>query len=134
ICTDYGSRRLRQALFARCDVDRIAGFDNRRAIFPVHRSVSFVLVTATAGPATRRIACRFGETDPSALEEFRPAAELTLPALERLSGDALTIPQLRAERDLQILERATASFPALAESWGVRFGRELNATDDRGLL
>src|SRR6185369_1456017 len=118
LCTDHGSRRLRQALFARCDVDRIAGFENRRAIFPVHRSVRFVLLTATAGSATRRIACRFRETDPAMLEEFRPAAELTLPALERLAGEALTIPQLRVERDLQILERATASFPPLVESWG----------------
>jgi Eco57I restriction-modification methylase len=134
LCTDHGSRRLRQALFARCDVDRIAGFDNRRAIFPVHRSVRFVLLTATAGSATRRIACRFGETDPAMLEEFRPAAELTLPALERLSGDALTIPQLRTARDLEILERAAASFPPLVKSWDGRFGRELNATDDRGVL
>ncbi|HEY7169292.1 MAG TPA: N-6 DNA methylase [Vicinamibacterales bacterium] len=134
LCTDHGSRRLREALFARCDVDRIAGFDNRRAIFPVHRSVRFVVLTATAGSATRRIACRFGETDLAALEDFRPAATLTLPALARLAGDALTIPQLRVERDLQILERATASFPPLVESWDARFGRELNATDDRGLI
>jgi hypothetical protein len=90
LCTDHGSRHLRHALLSRCDVDRIAGFDNRRAIFPVHRSVRFVVLTATAGSATRRIACRFGETDPAALEAFRPAAELTLPALERLSGAAPT--------------------------------------------
>jgi len=134
ICTDYGSRRLRQALFDRCDVDRIAGFDNRRAIFPVHRSVSFVLVTATAGAVTRRIACRFGDTDPAALEEFRPAAELTRAALERVAGDALTIPQLRTACDWEILERATVSFAPLAEGWSARFGRELNATDDRGVL
>jgi hypothetical protein len=134
LCTDHGSRRLRQTLLVRCDVDRIAGFDNRRAIFPVHRSVRFVLLTATAGSATRQIACRFGETDPAALEEFRPAADLTLSALERLSGDAVAIPHLCTERDLQILERATASFPRLAESWDARFGRELNATDDRALL
>jgi len=134
LCTDHGSRRLRQALFERCDVDRIAGFDNRRAIFPVHRSVRFVLLTATAGSATQRIGCRFGETDPAMLEEFRPAAELTLAALERLSGDALTIPQFRTARDLQIVERAAASFLPLMESWNARFGRELNATDDRGVL
>jgi hypothetical protein len=134
LCTDYGSRRLRQALFGRCDVERIAGFDNRRAIFPVHRSVRFVLLTATAGSTTRRIACRFGETDPATLEEFRPAAELTLTALQRLSGDALTIPQLRAARDLQLLERAAACFPPLLDGWGARFGRELNATDDRGVF
>lgn len=134
LCTDYGSRRLRQTLFGHCDVERIAGFDNRRAIFPVHRSVRFVLLTATAGSATRRITCRFGETDPAALEDFRPAAELTLPALERLSGDALTLPQLRTGRDLQILERTSASFRPLIESWSARFGRELNATEDRGVL
>ena len=90
------ARRLRQALFGRCDVDRIVGFDNRRGDLSDSSQRPFVLVTATTGSATRRIACRFGETDPATLEEFRPAAELTMTALHRLSGDALTIPQLRA--------------------------------------
>ena len=55
--------------------------------------------------------------------------------LERLTGDELAIPDLKDPIDLAIAERAAALFPPLgsAAGWGARFGRELNATDDRGV-
>jgi hypothetical protein len=140
LAIDGGSARLRRHLLARCDVDAIVGFDNRRAIFPVHRSVRFLLLTGTPGSATRRIACRLGESDPSALErdgaaDFYPL-QLAPSALDRLSGQDLTIPWLASPTDLAIAERAAVLFPPLgsAGGWHGRFGRELNATDDRGLF
>ena len=59
---------------------------------------------------------------------------MTPALLEKLSGDDLTLPDLRTPLDLAIAERANTLFPALgaATGWGVRFGRELNATEDRG--
>ena len=58
---------------------------------------------------------------------------MTPDLLERLSGDALTIPDVRTPIDLAILERAVSLFPPLGskQGWGATFGRELNATDDR---
>ena len=58
---------------------------------------------------------------------------LTPALLERLSGDGLTIPDIRAPIDLSIVERAASLFPPLGSDagWRARFGRELNATDDR---
>ncbi|HEY2905700.1 MAG TPA: N-6 DNA methylase [Vicinamibacterales bacterium] len=139
---DRGSAALRRMLLSRSDVDAIVGLDNRRGVFPIHRSVRFVLVTATAGSPTRTIACRFGEHDPASLEQIgdEPAATsawfkiaITAPLLERISGDELTIPWLEQPTDLSISERAAALYPALgsAAGWRARFGRELNATDDK---
>src|SRR5207302_6059535 len=53
--------------------------------------------------------------------------------LERVSGSDLAIPDLRTAMDVQILDRACALFPPLGDdrAWAARFGRELNATDDR---
>jgi len=53
--------------------------------------------------------------------------------LERLSGDTLTIPWLKAPIDLAIAERSAALFPRLGSDhgWSAQFGRELNATEDR---
>jgi hypothetical protein len=53
--------------------------------------------------------------------------------IERVSGPALAIPDARAPIDVAILDRAAALFPALGapDGFGARFGRELNATDDR---
>ena len=142
LATDHGSSRLRSRLLGRCDVDALVGFDNRRGVFPIHRSVRFLLLTATAGSPTRTIACRLGEHDPAVLEgigdepaDVNPSFPLriTTALLERISGAELTIPDLRSAVDLAIAERAATLFAPLGShaGWTAHFGRELNATDDR---
>ena len=139
LASDSGSAALRRLLFHRCDVDELAGFDNRRALFPIHRSVRFVLVTASVGGSTTRMTCRLGLEDPAALESTTgdasatsPLVHLTPDVLRRLSGDDLAVPYFRTAVDLAIAERAAALFPRLGADagWRARFGREVNATDD----
>jgi len=142
LATDQGSANLRRALFSTCDVDALVSVDNRRGIFPIHRSVRFLLLTASPGRATDRIACRLDLDDPAELERLgdEPASSadwfpvwLSPATIERLSGPDLVIPALRTPTDLAIAERAAALFPPLGDAagWSARFGRELNATDDR---
>ena len=142
LATDHGSAALRRRLLSECDVDTLVGFDNQRGVFPIHRSVRFLLVTATKGSPTRAIACRLGERDAAALEtagEEPPATSpwfsvhITPELIHRLSGDDLAIPDLRTATDVAIAERAAALFSPLGSElgWSARFSRELNATDDR---
>jgi hypothetical protein len=142
--TDHTSAPQRRALMSRASIDTISGFDNRRAIFPIHRSVRFLICTSTVGGPTGHIACRFGISDPSELESIPDSGDragkrafgitLTPSFLESVGGERLVIPDLRHGMDLRILERIVHNVPRLGASagWGVRFGRELNATDDRG--
>lgn len=141
LATDHGSARIRRMLFSRCGVDGFVGFDNRRAVFPIHRSVRFLLVTATKGAPTQRFGVRLGEVDPAVLDaagmgDEPYSLELSTALLASLSGGELAIPFVRSQRDLSIAERAAGLFPPLGSSrgWGARFGRELNATDDRSLF
>jgi hypothetical protein len=142
LAMDHGSAPLRRTLFATSNVDALVGIDNRRGVFPIHRSVRFLLLTASPGHATERIACRLDLDNPTELERLgdEPAdaapwfpVRLTPAMLERLSGPDLAIPSLRGSTDLAIAERAAALFPPLGADagWRARFGRELNATDDR---
>ena len=142
LAIDRGSAALRRMLLSRSDVDAIVGLDNRLGVFPIHRSVRFLLMTATAGAPTRKIACRFGEHETASLERIdeEPAATsswfnvaITTPLLERISGDELTIPWLETPKDLSVAEHAAALYPPLGSErgWHIRFGRELNATDDK---
>jgi hypothetical protein len=141
--TDHTAASLRRHMLSATNVDTITGFDNRRAIFPIHRSVRFLLCTATAGTSTDRIACRFGIDDAGELEHFPDSGEnttdgpgsiaLTRAFITALSGPGATIPELRAQLDLRILERLVSHVPRLGDThgWNAKFGRELNATDDR---
>jgi hypothetical protein len=142
LATDHGSGPLRRLLFSRSDVDAIVGIDNRRGVFPIHRSVRFLLVTASAAEATSSIACRLDLDDPAQLEALgdEPVqtsawfpVRLTPTLLERVSGPDLAIPAVRTGNDLAIVERAAALFRPLGspDGWAVHFGRELNASDDR---
>ena len=100
-------------------------------------------MTATAGAPTRKIACRFGQHETASLERIdeEPAATsswfnvaITTPLLERISGDELTIPWLRnAGRTCpspSTRRRFIRHFGS-ERGWHIRFGRELNATDDK---
>jgi hypothetical protein len=68
LATDHGCAALRRQLLSDSNVDPLVGFDNHQAVFPIHRSVRFLLLTATAGSPTESIACRLGERDPASLE------------------------------------------------------------------
>jgi hypothetical protein len=138
IASDAGAAPLRRHLFERAAVDEITGLDNRAGIFPIHRSVRFVLLTCTAGRSTDAVRCRFGLTNPDELDRSDATAPapvvLTRRFLARLSGDDdLGIPELADATELRIVERISARVPRLAaaDGWGVQFGRELNASDDR---
>ncbi|MCA1583721.1 MAG: N-6 DNA methylase [Acidobacteria bacterium] len=143
LATDHGSAHLRRALLTSKAVDSLLGFDNRRAIFPIHRSTRFLLVAGSNSGETRRLRCRFGLDDPSVLDRLAdnggedPAPTYPIhfdrALLERWDPQALAIPELADARDLSILATVCATVPALGQAlgWHVRFGRELNATDDR---
>ena len=142
LVSDVGTAPLRRHLFNQAAVDSVTGLDNRARIFPIHRSVRFVLLTCTTGEPTTGISCRFGVSRPETLEsdEGREApGRIHLPRqfLARVSGsEDLGVPELLTTRDLLILERLTATLPCSADpdGWHLRFGRELNASYDRESL
>jgi hypothetical protein len=140
LLTDESSGVLRRRLFDECLLDGVIGFDNRRRIFPIHRSVRFALLTASTAGRTDAVGCRLGETDADVLDRLDPESGFTVTVtrnlLERVSGPDLAVPHLQTREDLVLTERLYARLPALGASagWQARFSRELNATEDRELF
>ena len=134
IGTDRGSALLRRHLFDRTAIDTWLGFDNRNRIFPIHRSMRFVLLsTANSGQTdTLRFQCALG--DPAALDAEHDGTVLRIARsrLESWSPD-LCVPEVPNATALAILSGISSHVPALGDAtgWNVQFGRELNATDDR---
>lgn len=135
IATDRGSTALRRHLFERTSIDSWIVFDKRRRIFPIHRSVRFVLMSTTNGGSTTALRCRSGVTDPAELHSGGEQATLTIARsrLESWNPEHLTIPDIPDTAALSVLTDITDRVPPLSApgGWNARFGRELNATDDR---
>jgi hypothetical protein len=159
LAADHGSARLRRRLLESCDLDTLVVFENNRAIFPIHRSTRFALLSATTGRPTRAVRCRFGERDPAVLDTIDPLrphhAEdsadtrgtrgtdrqhsglvMTVDLLRHISGEGLAFPDARTDTDISLLERLHTAHPALGspDGWHAKFGRELNVTLDRELF
>lgn len=136
IATDDGSSLLRRRLLEHTTIDTWLGFDNRDRIFPIHRSTRFVVLTTTNDGDTTTLRYRCRLTDPAVLARddlFRDAAEISRSRLAALTPDRLTIPDVAHPSALSILTGIADRVPTLSDAagWNVRFGRELNATDDR---
>ena len=140
LASDSGSSPLRTALLERCGIDALLSFENREAVFPIHRSLRFVVLTATTEAARPEVPCRLGLRSPSWLDRVPDegavpdAVVLPVSLIRRISGPDLAIPALETAADRDLAAHLFSAAPALGDphGWAVRFGRELNATDDRG--
>ena len=136
--SDQGCARLRLALMDRTAIDTFVTVENRNALFPIHRGLKFLLLAATTGERTKTIPCRSGIQSTTDLERIPDvgddrAVDVPRGIVEKFSGEQLAIPEVSSTEDVAIVGRTVFRFAPLAsaEGWGVRFGRELNATDDR---
>ncbi len=137
--SDHGCAALRRHVLDRTAVETFVTLDNREQLFPIHRSLRFLLLGGTTGGATPSIPCRFGVTSPAALEapdddpDDRSIVFVRRSLVARLSGDQDAIPELPTPLDVELVSRLVHAIPALGDpdGWRLSFGRELNATDDR---
>lgn len=142
IATDHGSAALRRRLFDRCALDTWLGLDNKARIFPIHRSMRFVVIAGSQGGGTRVLKFRSGVNDPAALDRYASDARhdegdqwlsVSRSRLEAWDPEQLTVPAVTSATALAILCAVSTAAPPLgaAHGWHARFGRELNATEDR---
>ncbi len=133
LLTDHGCAVLRHHLFERCTVDAVIGFDNRDALFPIHRGVRFSLVTASTGGSTTELQSRAGIRSAAVLDDVPDegsvpdTVRVPMTLVRRFSGPSLAVPELPQAYDRAILARILSVAPHLGsdEGWQARFGREL---------
>ena len=104
IGTDHGSALLRRHLFDRTAIDTWLGFDNRRRIFPIHRSMRFVLLSMASEGQTDTLRFQCALSDPAALDADHegPSLKITRSRLESWSPD-LSIPEVPDATALAVL-------------------------------
>ncbi len=145
LAVDDGATALRRRLLDRTSLETLVGLDNAEALFPIHRGVRFLVIVAKAGGQTREVRARFGVKTAAQIDDLPdredPAESaypirLTLNGLGTVGGRTRRFPDVRSDRDLELLQHVASIGPALGsrEGWNVQFGRDLNATDDRESL
>ena len=139
IGADHGCGALRRHLLDATSVDSWVVAENRTGLFPIHRGLKIILLTLTNAGSTPAIPVRAGIHRASQFDELPDAEKdpesvpVTRTLIERLCGQPLAIPDVRCSHDVSVAARIAYAYPAARETlgWNLRFGRELNATDDR---
>jgi hypothetical protein len=137
--TDQGCRPLREMFFERSEIDFLYGFENRRAVFNIHRSFKFVLFGARKGGKTDRFRCCFMEHDPERLPAIDAnALEMGVEQVRKFSPDTLSVMEFKSQRDIDITTKIYGDWPLLGEklegTWNVTFRSELHMTNDSHLF
>lgn len=146
LAVDDGAAALRARLLDDARTDTLVGLDNSAGLFPIHRGLRFAALVTSPGGTTREIRARFGVRTKDELDALSDGREtggesessypirLSPAAIRAIGGTTRRFPDLRRKDDLGLLERLARAFPRLGDShsWAARFGRELNATEDRG--
>lgn len=143
LAADDGATALRRRLFDEGTVDTVVGLDNSAGLFPIHRGLRFLVIVANPGGAPRETRARFGVRTAQDLETLPDSdgagdasafpVRLTRETIAAVGGPARRVPDVRRVADLRWLERLAHAHPPLGhpDGWVLRFGRELNATEDR---
>src|SRR5262249_11871180 len=133
-----GATGVRQLYLTRMALSRCFSFENRRALFEIHRSFKFANVVAQRkATGTEAFQAAFYLHDDEWLfSEDRSDRELllyTLDFVRRTGGDYLSFLELRSKKDLEVAEACFARgepFGQVCDRFQIQLGRELNMTDD----
>ena len=143
LAADDGAASLRRRLLRSDRIDTIVGLGNGAGLFPIHRGLRFMVLVASPGLEPRTIPSRFGVRTAAEIDELPGADEPGIPSrfparldaetIRIAGGASLRIPDVRNQGDLEWLVAQCRRFPAIGDpaGWNLRFGRELNATEDR---
>jgi len=135
IYTDQGCQPLRELFFSRSRIEFLYCFENRRAIFNIHRSFKFVIFGTQKGGSTNRFKCAFMEHDPEGLPAIdADALKMSVKQVRKFSPDTLSVMEFKNQRDIDISGKLFERAPLLGEegptNWNVRFSIEFMSNTD----
>lgn len=133
--TDKGSTPLRQLIFDHSHLEFIYCFENKKAIFNIHRSFKFILIGLQKGGPTDRFKCSFMEHEPDRLADIEKGAlVLDVANLRKFAPDTLTVMEFSSQREVDITERLFADHLLLGHQskydWNADFSIEFMTNTD----
>lgn len=134
IWTDKGTTALRQLFLTGCSWEWCYGFENREAIFPIHRSFKFAPIVVERGATTEAVRAAFmrhavsewGSPDP-------PTVDVAVDDVRKFAPATLSFMEFKDRRDLEITEKIYGDHKLLGElvdSADARYNAEFHMTND----
>jgi hypothetical protein len=135
IYTDQGCQPLRELFFSQSRIGFLYCFENRRAVFNIHRSFKFVLFGTQKGGSTDRFKCAFMEHDPERLSAIDAnALKMSLKQVKKFSPDTLSVMEFKNQRDIDVTSQIYGDWPLLGDklkdTWNVKLTREFDTSTD----
>lgn len=131
-----GATGVRRLYLQEMALQTCYSFENSRTLFEIHRSFKFAAVIAEAGRATSEFSCAFYLNDDEWLfsgTRARPPLSFTLEFVRQTGGAYLTFLELKSTADFECANSIFSngvSFSSFCRAAPMKFGRELNMTDD----
>ncbi len=143
IATDDSTKLFFGWLAAGNRLANLYDFENRDALFPgVHRSYKFCLLTMGYNVPKAELA--FFATQPTQLKDDRRRFSLSREEFELINPNTKTCPVFRSQMDAELTKKLYRSAPVLIReasgkkpeqnSWGIKFARLFDMSNDSGLF
>jgi type I restriction-modification system DNA methylase subunit len=137
--TDKGCQALRKMYFEISNIEYLYCFENRKAIFNIHRSFKFILLGARKEGPTNSFKCAFMEHHPDRLDVIdKSTMTITVEQIMIFSPQSISVPEFTSERELLLASNLYQSNPPLLtflnDNWQVNFKREFHMTGDSHLF
>lgn len=135
LSSDKGTSDLRQLFLDQTNWQWLFGFENKNAIFDIHRSFKFYATIMQKGGQTEAIEAAFMRHD---LEDWTDAKNYTLSyhrnQVQKFSPISKIILELREEKNLEVLDSLYAKSVLLGDQtekgWGIRYSTEFHMTNE----
>lgn len=139
VYTDKGSTGLRQLFITRCRWRWLFGFENREKVFDIDSRFKFCAVILQKGGSTEAIQTAFMRRN---LNDWEEAERHVIPykreQIERFSPKTRAILEIRAPRDLEILEKIYSNSVLLGneteDGWKIKYALEFMMNTDAYLF
>ncbi|QKS29128.1 MAG: hypothetical protein HT579_09520 [Candidatus Accumulibacter similis] len=139
IYADKGTLQLREMFLDHCDWQWVFGFENREAVFDIHRSFKFCAVIIQKGGRTAVIRSGFMHRN---VDDWAQADKYALSypreRVIQLSPYSKALLEIRSERDVRVLEKIYANGVLLGDpserGWGANYATEFDMTSDSKLF
>jgi hypothetical protein len=137
--TDKGCQPLRELFFEKSRIDSLYCFENKKAIFNIHRSFKFVLFCTEKGQQTTEFKCAFMQHDPEKLPLIEERAlKMSVEQVRRFSPTSLNLMEFNSQMEVDISTKIYNDKPLLGkylrETYATKFQREFHMTDDSYLF